>query len=28
VLAGYYGMIGYVLNTFEVDMPEGAKQPF
>jgi 4-carboxymuconolactone decarboxylase len=28
VLAGYYGLIGYVLNTFEVDMPEGAKQPF
>ena len=28
VLAGYYGMIGYVLNAFEVDFPEGAKQPF
>lgn len=28
VLAGYYGLIGYVLNTFEVDMPEGSQQPF
>ena len=28
VLAGYYGLIGYVLNVFEADLPEGAKQPF
>src|SRR3954468_17055005 len=28
VLAGYYGLIGYVLNTFEADLPAGAKQPF
>jgi 4-carboxymuconolactone decarboxylase len=28
VLAGYYGLVGYVLNTFEADLPEGAKQPF
>jgi 4-carboxymuconolactone decarboxylase len=28
VLAGYYGLIGYVLNTFEADLPEGSKQPF
>lgn len=28
VLAGYYGLVGYVLNTFEVDMPAGAKSPF
>ena len=24
VLAGYYGLIGFVLNAFEVDLPEGA----
>lgn len=28
VLAGYYGLIGYVLNVFEADLPPGAKQPF
>jgi 4-carboxymuconolactone decarboxylase len=28
VLAGYYGLIGYVLNTFEADLPAGAKPPF
>ena len=28
VLAGYYGLIGYVLNTFEADLPEGSKPPF
>jgi len=28
VLAGYYGLIGYALNTFEADLPEGAPQPF
>ena len=28
VLSGYYGLIGYVLNTFEADLPAGAKQPF
>jgi 4-carboxymuconolactone decarboxylase len=28
VLAGYYGLIGYVLNTFEADLPEGSQQPF
>jgi hypothetical protein len=28
VLSGYYGLIGYVLNVFEADLPEGAKQPF
>ena len=28
VLAGYYGLIGYVLNTFEADLPEGATLPF
>ena len=28
VLAGYYGMIGFVLNAFEVDLPEGAKPAF
>ncbi len=28
VIAGYYGLIGYVLNAFEVDMPPGAKLPF
>lgn len=28
VLAGYYGLVGFVLNTFEADLPEGAKLPF
>ena len=28
VLAGYYGLIGYALNAFEADLPEGATQPF
>ena len=28
VLAGDYGMIGFVLNAFEVDLPEGAKPAF
>ena len=28
VLAGYYGLIGYVLNTFEADLPEGSTPPF
>lgn len=28
VLAGYYGMIGFVLNTFEVGLPEGATPGF
>jgi 4-carboxymuconolactone decarboxylase len=28
VLAGYYGLIGYALNVFEADLPEGAPQPF
>jgi 4-carboxymuconolactone decarboxylase len=28
VLAGYYGLVGYVLNTFEADLPEDAKLPF
>lgn len=28
VLAGYYGMIGYALNVFEADLPEGAPIPF
>jgi 4-carboxymuconolactone decarboxylase len=27
-LAGYYGMIGFVLNSFEVPLPEGAQSPF
>ncbi|MCC7372697.1 MAG: carboxymuconolactone decarboxylase family protein [Chloroflexi bacterium] len=28
VLAGYYGLVGYVLNTFQADLPEGAPIPF
>ncbi len=28
VLAGYYGLVGFVLNTFEADLPEGSKPPF
>ena len=28
VLSGYYGMIGYVLNTFEADLPAGAPPTF
>jgi 4-carboxymuconolactone decarboxylase len=28
VLAGYYGLIGYALNVFEADLPEGAPIPF
>lgn len=28
VLAGYYGLIGYVLNAFEADLPAGVKPPF
>jgi 4-carboxymuconolactone decarboxylase len=28
VLAGYYGLIGFVLNAFEVDLPEGATPAF
>jgi 4-carboxymuconolactone decarboxylase len=28
VLAGYYGLIGFVLNGFEVDLPEGATPAF
>jgi len=28
VLSGYYGMIGYVLNTFEADIPAGAPPTF
>jgi 4-carboxymuconolactone decarboxylase len=28
VLAGYYGMIGYVLNAFEADLPEGVEPAF
>lgn len=27
-LAGYYGMIGFVLNAFEVDLPAGASPAF
>ena len=27
-LAGYYGMIGFVLNTFEVDLPPGVTPAF
>ena len=27
-LAGYYGMIGYVLNTFEVELPNGVQPAF
>jgi 4-carboxymuconolactone decarboxylase len=28
VLVGYYGMIGFVLNAFEAELPPGAKPPF
>jgi 4-carboxymuconolactone decarboxylase len=28
VLAGYYGMIGFVLNAFEADLPEGVTPAF
>lgn len=28
VLAGYYGLVGFVLNAFEVDLPEGARPAF
>jgi 4-carboxymuconolactone decarboxylase len=28
VLAGYYGLIGFVLNAFEVDLPAGATPAF
>ena len=28
VLAGYYGLVGFVLNGFEVDLPEGATPAF
>ena len=28
VLAGYYGLIGYVLNTFEAELPEGTTPAF
>jgi 4-carboxymuconolactone decarboxylase len=28
VLAGYYGLIGFVLNTFEADLPEGVTPAF
>jgi len=28
VLAGYYGLVGFVLNAFEVDLPEGATPAF
>ncbi len=28
VLAGYYGLIGYVLNVFEADLPEGVTPAF
>ncbi|HEX4811888.1 MAG TPA: hypothetical protein VFV66_03950, partial [Nonomuraea sp.] len=28
VLAGYYGLVGFVLNAFEVDLPEGAQPAF
>jgi hypothetical protein len=27
-LAGYYGMIGGILNAFDVDLPPGAAPPF
>jgi 4-carboxymuconolactone decarboxylase len=27
-LAGYYGMIGAILNAFDVDLPPGASSPF
>jgi 4-carboxymuconolactone decarboxylase len=28
VLAGYYGLIGFVLNAFEADLPEGVEPAF
>lgn len=28
VLAGYYGLIGYVLNAFEAELPEGVEPAF
>ena len=28
VLAGYYGLVGFVLNAFEVDLPDGATPAF
>jgi 4-carboxymuconolactone decarboxylase len=28
VLAGYYGMLGFVLNTMRVDAPAGSEIPF
>ena len=28
VLAGYYGLIGYVLNAFEAELPEGVQPAF
>ncbi len=28
VLAGYYGLIGFVLNTFEAELPEGVEPAF
>jgi 4-carboxymuconolactone decarboxylase len=28
VLSGYYGMIGFVLNAFEAELPEGVKPAF
>ncbi len=28
VLAGYYGLIGFVLNAFEADLPEGVMPGF
>ena len=28
ILAGYYGMIGFVLNAFDVDLPTGATPAF
>jgi len=28
VLAGYYALIGFVLNTFEAELPEGAEPAF
>ena len=28
VLAGYYGLIGFVLNAFQADLPAGVRPPF
>lgn len=28
ILAGYYGLVGFVLNAFEVDLPEGERPAF